>query len=139
MPAKDLYHDVVLRALQTEGWVITHDPLTLSYGGRDVYVDVGAERMLIAAEKAAQKIAVEIKSFLDPSPMNDLEDAVGQYEIYRSVLQEVEPDRRLYLAVPQRVYEGLLTERFGQLILSTLHLQVIIFDPRHERIIRWIP
>jgi hypothetical protein len=47
-----------------------------------------------------------------------LPDAVGQYDIYRSVLLEVEPERLLYLAVPKRVYEGIFTEKFGQLILS---------------------
>jgi XisH protein len=85
MPAQDIYHDAVVRALTADGWMITHDPLSLSYGGRDLYVDLGAERTTIAAERDGQKIAVEIKSFLGSSPIRDLEEAVGQYEVYRSV------------------------------------------------------
>lgn len=41
-------------------------PLYLDYGGVDMYVDLGAEK-LIAAEKNQQKIAVEIKTFNRPS------------------------------------------------------------------------
>ena len=88
MPAQDIYHDAVVRALTADGWMMTHDPLSLSYGGRDLYVDLGAERTTIAAECDGQKIAVEIKSFLESSPVRDLEEAVGQYQIYRTVLTE---------------------------------------------------
>ena len=65
MPAKDHFHDHVRTALKKDGWTITDDPLTIVLEGtRDnLFVDLGAER-LIAAEKAAQKIAVEVKSFI---------------------------------------------------------------------------
>lgn len=62
MPAKDLYHNEVKNALQKDGWVITHDPLTISAGPKTFHVDLGAEK-IIAAEKEGMKIAVEIKSF----------------------------------------------------------------------------
>ncbi len=118
--------------------MITHDPLTISFGGRDLFVDLGAERVTIAAERNGQKIAVEIQSFLSPSAVRDLEEAVGQYEIYRSILTEVEPDRVLYVAVPLRIYEGIFTDRFGQLIIDRLKLRLIVFDNRQERIVKWI-
>lgn len=50
MPARDLYHDVVKRALVRDGWTITHDPYTISAGTTKIYVDLGAEHA-IAAEK----------------------------------------------------------------------------------------
>jgi len=81
MPARDLYHNSVKRALVKDGWTITHDPLRLSWGSKDMYVDLGAER-LIAAEKAKQRIAVEVKSFVGDSEMDDLEKAIGQYIVY---------------------------------------------------------
>ena len=85
MPAKDLFHDCVRHALIRDGWTITHDPLRLTWGGKDLYVDLGAER-LMAAEKSGQRIAVEIKSFVGDSGVDDLEKAVGQYVLYRAVL-----------------------------------------------------
>ncbi|MBM3226183.1 MAG: fatty-acid synthase [Candidatus Tectomicrobia bacterium] len=139
MPGRDLYHDTVVHALHTDGWTITHDPLSLSYGGRDLYVDLGAERLTLAAEKGHHKIALEIKSFLGMSLIRDLEEAVGQYQVYRSVLAEIEADRSLYLAVAQRVYDSLFTERFGQLILTSLQLRLMVFDEQRERIVAWIP
>ena len=78
MPARDIYHDHVRRALAKANWTITHDPYRLQYGPRDLYVDLGAEQLL-AAEQAGRKIAVEIKSFTSPSVLNDLEVALGQY------------------------------------------------------------
>jgi hypothetical protein len=32
MPASDLYHDTVKNALTKDGWTITHDPYTLTFG-----------------------------------------------------------------------------------------------------------
>jgi hypothetical protein len=138
VPAKNIYHDAVVHALTADGWTVTHDPLTLSYGGKDLFVDLGAERVTLAAEKGGQKIAVEIQSFVSPSLVRDLEEAVGQYEIYRTLLAETEPERLLYLAVPRRVYEGLLSERFGQLIVTRLQLRLLVFDEQQERIAQWI-
>ncbi len=138
MPAKNIYHDGVVQALTADGWTITHDPLTVSFGGRDLFIDLGAERAALAAEKAGRKIAVEIQSFLSHSPVSDFEQAVGQYEIYRAILAETEPDRVPYLAVPRHVDEGLLSERFGQLIVARLQLRVLVFDGLRMRVVRWI-
>jgi hypothetical protein len=80
VPAKNIYHDGVVRALVADGWTVTHDPLTLSFGGKDLFVDLGAERTTIAAERGGQRIAVEIQSFLGASSVRDLQEAVGQYE-----------------------------------------------------------
>jgi hypothetical protein len=138
MPARNIHHDAVVHALTADGWTVTHDPLTVSYGGRDLFVDLAAERVLLAAEKANRRIAVEIRSFLSPSPIRDLEEAVGQYDIYRTVLSETEPERLLYLALPRRAHDILFTERFGQLILARLKLHLLVFDEREEKIIQWI-
>jgi len=138
MPARNIYHDAVVRALITEGWTITDDPLTISYGGKDLFVDLGAERVTFAAEKAGQRIAVEIQSFLSPSPVRDLQEAIGQYEIYKAILAETEPARALFLAAPLRIFENLLSERFGQLIISRLQLRLLIFDETQQKSLQWI-
>ena len=48
MSAKDLYHDTVKTALIKDGWTITDDPLSLQIGGRNLFVYLGAEKLLIA-------------------------------------------------------------------------------------------
>ena len=60
---------------------------------------------VLAAEKAEQKIAIEIKSFLNTSAITDFHSALGQFLNYRLALQMSEPDRVLYLAVPVDTYE----------------------------------
>jgi hypothetical protein len=138
LPAKNLYHDTVIHALTADGWTITHDPFTVSYGGKDLFVDLGAERVAIAAEKGTERIAVEVQSFLSPSPMRDLQEAVGQYDVYRVFLAETHPDRVLYLAVPRRVAEGVMADQCGQLILARLQLRVLVFDDQQKKVVRWI-
>lgn len=77
MPAKDFYHPVVVDALRADGWVITDDPLHLSLGARDFYIDLAAE-LPIAAEKDGVRVAIEVKSFVGASNIRDLELALGQ-------------------------------------------------------------
>ncbi len=63
---------------------------------------------------------------------------MGQYQVYQTILAATQPDRELYLAAPVRIYETLLTEKLGQLIVSRLRLRVLVFDDRQERIHKWI-
>ena len=136
MPAKDTYHDAVRNALVKDGWTITADPFRLVWGKRDFYVDLGAERV-VAAEKAGQRIAVEVKSFLGASQMRDLELALGQFLLYRSILEEQEPARVLFLAIPDEPAE-ILDEPVGQLLIAKHLIQAVVFDPQKEEILRWI-
>src|SRR4051812_14139708 len=108
MPARNIHHAVVVRALIADGWRITHDPYPLSYGGKDLYVDLGAEEAALAAEKEGRRIAVEIQSFLGRSRVRSLEEAVGQFQISRLLLAATDPDRVLYMAVTAGTYRGVL-------------------------------
>ena len=68
MPARDVYHDQFKAALIKDGWKITHDPLSVKWNEKVLFVDLGAEEVL-AAEKDGRKIGVEVKSFVGPSEM----------------------------------------------------------------------
>ncbi len=137
MPAKDIYHDTVRRALIKDGWAITHDPLRLQVGLRRMFVDLGAEKLL-AAEKGEQKIAVEIKSFVSKSEMADLEDALGQYVLYKKVLAKKEPERKVFLAIRKSVYVSVFEDELGKLVLEGGDICLIVFDEVTEEIVQWI-
>lgn len=62
MSARDIFHKAVRKALEKEQWIITDDPLMVRFGKDRMLIDLGAQKILIA-EKAGEKIAVEIKSF----------------------------------------------------------------------------
>ena len=136
MPARDRFHEIVRTALISDGWTITQDPLVLTTGDRDLFVDLGAERLL-AAERGTQKIAVEVKSFLGPSEVADLEQALGQFILYDDVLSEVDADRVLYLAVSDTVYMDLFEEPIGQLLLRKRRLRLLVFNIASRRIQQW--
>lgn len=138
MPARDTYHEAVVKALVADGWTITDDPLRIAYGGQAYFVDLGAARDTLAAEKAGQKIAVEIKSFLSYSTAHDLHEAVGQYNNYRDILSETDPDRVLFLAVTGKLYDRLFAEKYGQFVIRKQQLNLLVFDLIEERIIEWI-
>ncbi len=118
MSVRDIYHEAVKQALLKAGLDITHDPLTLQWAGCNLFIDLGAEALL-GAERGEQKIAVEIKSFLSDSVLADLHNAVGQYMVYEDILDEVEPERVLYLAVPKASYAAIFDAgRIGEVSLG---------------------
>lgn len=138
MPAKDIYHNTVRNALLKDGWNITDDPFILKWGTRDLYIDLGAEKV-IAAEKGEQKIAVEIKSFIGASPVANLENALGQYILYYDILNRLEPNRSLYLAIRQETFTDLFEEPIGKILLENQRLRLLVFDSEQEVILQWIP
>ena len=136
--AKDLFHDLVRKALENEGWTITHDPYTIVKKEEkiDYAIDLGAER-LIAAEKENEKIAVEVKSFLKPSLTNEFHTILGQYLTYIAALKQFEPDRELLLAIPLYAEERLAEYPFIRHLIDDFNIQIIVFDKNTETIISW--
>ena len=137
MPAKDKYHHQVRRALEKEGWIITHDPYTLRSIGVNFPIDLGAEK-LIAAERANEKIVVEIKSFLGESIPNEFHTALGQYLDYELGMEDQEPDRKTFLAMPVKVYNKILTIPLLVKSLTRHNVNLIIFEPIKEVINQWL-
>jgi len=138
MPAKDIYYDTARSVLLKDGWTITHDPFVLRWGTTDVFIDLGAEQLL-AAERHGQKIAVEVKSFVGRSDVDDLEKALGQYILYHDILAKTEPERVLYLTVHEEVLLGIFDEAIGRLLLENQRVKLLVFDRREEVVLRWIP
>jgi hypothetical protein len=137
MPAKDKFHDAVRKALIKDGWRITADPLQIKLGEINTYIDLGAERLLIA-EKNEEKIAVEIKSFLGASNIYEFYTAFGQFLSYREALNKQEFDRVLYLAVPDFVYETFFKNTFILEMAQKFTLKLITYDVDKEEIVEWI-
>lgn len=136
--ARDSYHQAVRQALQNEGWTITHDPYPIKIGGIKMFIDLGAERVL-AAEKGNEKIAVEIKSFTDESTISAFHEAMGQYGNYAIALEDEEPDRMLFLAVPVIVYETFFQEPFIQKVIQRKNVHIIVYRTDTPKLVLWKP
>jgi XisH protein len=134
--AKDLFHYAVKEALIKEQWVITADPLTIKIDRVKLEIDLAADKVF-AAERAGQKIAVEIKSFLNPSAITDFHAALGQFLNYRLALQMSEPNRSLYLAVPEDTFNSFFQEIFIQEAVKLYQVKLVVYNPVQEVIILW--
>lgn len=129
----------MIRALEKDGWTVTDNPLKLRVGKRNLAVDLGAERSIIGAERDSERIAVEIKTFGGASPVADLQQAVGQFGMYKKVLSVAEPDRELYLAISEEAWNSIFSEELGQLMLEEYIPRLFCVSVEDEEITRWKP
>ena len=81
---------------------------------------------------------VEVKSFIGASKLQDLKEALGQYDIYRYLLEETAPDRKLYVAVSVVAYKTFFNQDVIQLIVNKHQLPLIVVDTELEEIVQWI-
>ncbi len=141
MPARDSYHNAVKTALIADGWTITHDPYRIEYAGKDAYVDLGAERasldMVLAAERGRTAIAVEIKTFTGLSVLTDLQQAIGQFLLYRTWMRRTDPQRLLYLAVDVETAVSVFAQEFGRIVADDVQIRLIVINMTAERIVEW--
>lgn len=136
LAARDVFHEAVKNALVKDGWTITHDPLVLSFGEIDLYIDLGAERVL-SAERDGQRIAVEVKSFNGPSLVSNFHTALGQFLNYRLALEMSDPPCQLYLAVPFEIHDSFFLLPFIQAAIRRYQLKLLVYDGETEEVIQW--
>ena len=101
------------------------------------YATYLAERP-IAVERDGQKLVVEVKSFVGASKIQDLKEALGQYDIYRYILEVTAPNRKLYVAINAVAYKTFFNQDMIQLILTRHQLPLIVVDTEKEEITQWI-
>lgn len=133
---RDIFHDAVKHGLQKDGWTITNDPLRIRSGRVDMQIDLGAEKLL-AATRDSQKIAVEVKSFTNPSNISEFHTALGQFLNYQVALEEQKSEFELFLAVPIGAFRTFFTLPFVQTVISRFQLKLLIYDPSEEVILEW--
>ena len=84
-------------------------------------------------------IPLWVGRFTAASAVAALEEAVGQYVVYQDVLEEMEMERSLYLAVPDYAQEGILSEPIGELLVRKHNIHLIIYNPDTEEVVAWKP
>jgi len=63
---------------------------------------------------------------------------VGQFINYRSALRREDPERVLYLAVPQHTYYRFFVGKFAEMVIADEGLKLMVFDVDEEMIVEWI-
>lgn len=136
--AKDKIHDAVKNALINDGWKIIADPLHIEYEELEIFVDLAAERLPITAERADQKIVVEIKTFAGRSFIRDLQQAIGQCGLYSDLIELTGLDYELYLAISEFVYQDSFTKKGTRTIIQRHKLKLLVVDIEQEEVVKWV-
>jgi hypothetical protein len=135
MPAKDHFHDIVIRALVKDGWLIIREQYPIRVESKRVWLDLSVEK----AETAAA-IFVEIKDFEETSSVETLRDAISQFILYRAAIKYIGiDDMTLFLAVPGAAFADILSTMLGKLAIQEAEINLFVFDPVDEVIQQWLP
>jgi hypothetical protein len=135
--AKDFFSEAVKNALRKDGWEITNDPLALEYGDAAFEIDLGAER-IVGAERSGERIAVEIKTFIRKSASHEFSGSLGQYLSYRHALTQIDPERKLFLAIPNSAHQGFFQSRFAKEMIDIHKIALVVYNPEQEVIEAWL-
>jgi hypothetical protein len=135
--ARDLIHNAVRNALVKDGWTITADPYKIKTPDFRLEADLAADRP-IAAERAGSKIVVEIKSFIGVSLITEFYGARGQYLTYEDLLQIIEPDRKLFLAVSDLVFNDFFQLETIKRITQKDRMAILVVNTATEEVVQWI-
>jgi hypothetical protein len=135
--AKDSVHYIVQEALINDGWTITADPLVLKRDKSKLEIDFAAEK-LITAERGIEKIAVEVKTFVQHSIIHAFHEALGQYLNYLTALKLIGDDRTLFLAIDLEVHGRLMKSEFIKASLQDYGVKLLIFDVTDKSLKQWI-
>lgn len=68
----------------------------------------------------------------------DLQQAVGQFVMYRYFLADEEPDRALFVAVSAETYGRVFAAGAGRLLRDEIGMPLLVVDTATEEVVRWI-
>jgi hypothetical protein len=138
MGAKDIYHEAVKNALIKDGWTIAADPYPLEYEDVELYPDLAIEK-ISAKEQTQRKIIVEIKSFISPSLIKDFEMALGQYILYRNLIQLAQDEyQEIYLAITDEIYDTFFQRKSIKAVVKLNQLALLVINTEKEEVVQWI-
>lgn len=130
MPQQDAYHNSVRKALEKDGWIVTHDPFTIQLEDVKFYVDLAAEK-IIETDEENRKVAIEIKVFGGLSFLNEFEKAVGQYLIYKQFLGDLFPERIFFWQFRNDVFEESFSLPSIKAVVSKQEIKTACFQSRN--------
>jgi hypothetical protein len=134
MPAIDTCQPNVIRALEKDGWRIQGTNIYLRHEKRYILVDI--EAVHVANGHSRQILLAEVKCFSNPSEATqDIYTAIGQYAVYRAMLEERGDEKPLYLAIPAHAYQ--LFDTVIQRASSYVKMKIIVVDIDQEVILEW--
>ncbi len=106
----------------------------LSDNVRHIWVDLSIRR-----DESDSLILIEIKGFeRTAAPLDALMAALGQYAVYKAMLEYLGMNNALYLTIPVAAHKGIFQAPVAQQSVKNLGVKLIIFDPVTEEIVSWL-
>lgn len=69
--------------------------------------------------------------------MYDFQQALGQYLVYRRLIELTEPEYQVYLAIDDLTYQDFFSEKAIQAVVQANQLLLIVVDIEREKIVQW--
>jgi hypothetical protein len=70
--------------------------------------------------------------------MNDFQNALGQYLLYRDFLAFSHKNYKLYLAVKNSIFDTFFQRKSIQAVIQHYQINFVIFNDKKEEITSWI-
>lgn len=137
MPAIDECQPKMIRALEKEGWQVTHQPFAIRISKNEgVYADLRLQHR----QHQQAIIVVEVKCFPETrSLLDEFYHAIGQYLLYRQALIQKNIDITLFLAIPTHAYTKLSNRPIMANVINEIHVKIVVVDLDDEEVVLWIP
>lgn len=81
---------------------------------------------------------LKLRALLGDRALYDFHGALGQYIVYRNLIQLTEPEYKLYLAIDDLVYKNFFQRKSIQLITNENKLLLMVVEMEKEEILQWI-
>jgi hypothetical protein len=137
MPAIDNCEPAVIRALRKAGWHVINRPFALQTGKDEgyVYADLRLRHLMTHLEM----IIFEVKCFASAKALLDeFYQAVGQYQFYRTIIDESDAPAPVYLSVPHDVYATFFQKQAVKLLIQAAQIKLIVVNLKIEEIVEWV-
>ena len=81
---------------------------------------------------------LKLRALLGDRALYDFHGALGQYMVYRNLIQLTDPEYKLYLAIDDLVYKNFFQRKSIQLITNENKLLLMVVEMEKEEILQWI-
>ncbi len=70
--------------------------------------------------------------------LKNLEEALGQYNLYQTLLEVTEPERELFLGVSEKTFAKFFAREEIKFVMQRLNVKMLVVDVDSEEVVQWI-
>ena len=134
--ALDSCHEQVVNALEKAGWDVEKAAYVIELDRIRVIPDIRARQINGQVDEI---LVVEVKCFPNEENYQDeLYRAIGQYLVYRTIMEMKAVPAKIYMAIPVFVYNRLFRRQVVAKTIQEAKIRLIVVDIEREEIVQWL-